>query len=175
MLFPADPRSKGILTRAQWVLRIWLALWLRMWRCFPGRGRTWMQCVWGRGVLPAPDANATRPHTLGSQLCLLFSTIIILVITATAWIKEREIYYNFVINRINCPTYQPTVMSLDIMCVLVLYLQVPLMSSWEYCRISLTRAASAWRKPKLAQSIQSCLQTQSKQLNKIRCVWSANS
>lgn len=47
-------------------------------------------CV-GEGVLSAPNVNATPPHTLSSQLCLLFITIIILIITATAQNRKKPV------------------------------------------------------------------------------------
>lgn len=47
-------------------------------------------CV-GEGVLSAPNVNATPPHTLSSQLCLLFITIIILIITATVQNRKKPV------------------------------------------------------------------------------------
>jgi len=43
-------------------------------------------CV-GEGVLSAPNVNATPPHTLSSQLCLLFITLI----ATTAQNRERNL------------------------------------------------------------------------------------
>lgn len=70
-LLTQSQRSEG-LTRAQWVLRIWLALWLTTWRCFPGQGRTWMQCVWGRGFFPLP--MWTQHHHTHSALSSVSSS-----------------------------------------------------------------------------------------------------